>query len=103
MRPQIVSLAELTDKYIGTEGTLEREMFDQELRFEVLSYKIKEIRKQRGLNQTEFGSLIGVKKAQVSKLENNIQDVKLSTVAKIVKALQANFKLTPNEIDLIPV
>jgi HTH-type transcriptional regulator/antitoxin HipB len=48
---------------------------------------LKQARLDAGLTQEEVASAIGTRKTAISRLENHIQDVKLSTVEKYVKAL----------------
>jgi DNA-binding XRE family transcriptional regulator len=83
------SLAELTDRYIGKQGTIERKAFDQELRLDILGFQIKQIRKERHLTQEQLGELIGVKKAQISKIENSLKQARLDTILKVFAALEA--------------
>ncbi|PIX14895.1 MAG: transcriptional regulator, partial [Flavobacteriaceae bacterium CG_4_8_14_3_um_filter_31_8] len=64
------TLEELTDNYIGKKGTEKREEFDNELRLDLIGYEIKKARKERNLTQQQLGELVGVKKAQISKIEN---------------------------------
>lgn len=89
------TLDELTDKHIGKKETRKREAFDNELRVELLGQTIKAIRKKRNLTQEQLGELVGVKKAQISKIENSVTDARFETVLKIFKALnlRINFKI----------
>lgn len=89
------SLEEITDKHIGKKGTLKREAFEYELRLDLLGEAIKQARKERHLTQEELGLLVGVKKAQISKIENSITDARFETIIKVFKALNAkiNFKV----------
>jgi DNA-binding XRE family transcriptional regulator len=48
---------------------------------------LKQARLEAGLTQDEVASAIGTRKTAISRLENHVQDVKLSTVEKYVKAL----------------
>jgi transcriptional regulator with XRE-family HTH domain len=41
------------------------------------------------LTQEELGALVGVKKAQISKLENSLTDARFETIIKVFKALNA--------------
>ena len=50
---------------------------------------IKQIRKEKGITQEELGKIVGVQKAQISKLESNVQNVTLATILKVFKALQS--------------
>ena len=90
-----VSLETMMDKHIGKHGTLERESFEQELRLELLGYAIKEARLHYNLTQEQLGKLVGVQKAQISKLENNFSSARLETVLKVFNALNAkvNFRV----------
>ena len=83
------SLDELTDKYIGKSGSIQRECFDFELRADVIGEIIKNARVEQNLTQEQLGKLIGVQKAQISKIENNAKDVRFSTILRVFEALQA--------------
>ena len=83
------SLDEITDKYIGKKGTPGRDAFENELRLDLLGEAIRQARKERHLTQEELGVLVGVKKAQISKLENSLTDARFETIIKVFKALNA--------------
>jgi HTH-type transcriptional regulator / antitoxin HipB len=83
------SLDEITDKYIGKLGTPKRDTFEYELRIDLLGAAIKQARKKRHLTQEELGELVGVKKAQISKLEHSLTDARFETIIKVFKALNA--------------
>jgi DNA-binding XRE family transcriptional regulator len=85
-------LSEIKDKYIGKVGTPEREQYEFDLKLELLGEMIKKTRQERHLTQEELGKLIGVQKAQISKLERNASNVTIETVLRVFKALQANVK-----------
>lgn len=92
------SLDDLTDKYIGEKGTKKRDEFENELRLDLLGQAIKQARQERNLTQEELGKLVGVKKAQISKIENNATDARLTTILKVFEALGAkvNFNVELN-------
>lgn len=83
------TLAEMKNKYIGKIGTKERDDFEYELRMDVLGKMIKAARQERNLTQEELGKLIGVQKAQISKLESSANSATIDTVIKVFKALKA--------------
>jgi DNA-binding XRE family transcriptional regulator len=83
------SLNQVEDKYIGKRGTKKREKFEQELKLELLGQAIKEARKKRNLTQEQLGKLVGVQKAQISKIENNLTDARFETILKVFRALNA--------------
>ena len=83
------SLDEITDKHIGKAGTPKREAFENELRLDLIGEAIRQARKDRHLTQEELGVLVGVKKAQISQLENSLTAARLDTILKVFKALNA--------------
>ena len=87
------TLGELEDKYIGKPGTPEREQYEFELSMEILGEKLKRIRKEKNLTQEQLGKLIGVQKAQISKLESGASSATISTITKVFHALKAKVKL----------
>jgi HTH-type transcriptional regulator/antitoxin HipB len=98
------SLAEMKDKYIGNVGTPNRDEYEYELRMDVLGKMIKTARQERHLTQEELGRLIGVQKAQISKLESSANSATIDTILKVFKALKAeinfNVKLEDNFIKI---
>lgn len=90
-----VSLETMIDKHIGKIGTEPRNSFEQELKLDLLGYAIKEARLHHNLTQEQLGKLVGVQKAQISKLENNFTNARFDTVIKVFNALDAkvNFKV----------
>ena len=98
------SLAEMKDKYIGKEGSTDRDEYEYELRMEVLGKMIKTARQERNLTQEELGKLVGVQKAQISKLESSANSATIDTILKVFKALKAeinfNVRLEDNFVKL---
>ncbi|MBK8720963.1 MAG: helix-turn-helix transcriptional regulator [Saprospiraceae bacterium] len=88
------SLEEMTDKHIGKIGTPNRDAFENELRLDLLGQTIKNIRQEQNLTQEELGELVGVKKAQISKIENSLTDARFDTILKVFRAL--NVKISFN-------
>lgn len=87
------TLDDIKDKYIGKKGTEERELYERELQLEVIGEMIKKVRKERNLTQEQLGELIGVQKAQISKIENNINNITIGTMLKVFQALKTKIKL----------
>ena len=83
------SLAEMKDKHIGKVGTIERDEYEYKLRMDVLGKMIKTARQERNLTQEELGRLVGVQKAQISKLESSANSATIDTILKVFKALKA--------------
>ena len=93
------SLEEVTDKYIGKRGTTKRNAFENELRIDLLGEAIKQARIERNLTQGELGKLVGVQKAQISKLENSLTDARFETILKVIKALNAKINFNIELLD----
>jgi HTH-type transcriptional regulator / antitoxin HipB len=86
------TLAEMKDKYVGKAGTKNRDKYEYELQMDVLGKMIKAARRERNLTQEELGKLVGVQKAQISKLESSLNSATIDTVIKVFKALKAEIK-----------
>lgn len=93
------TLDEMIDKHIGKPGTISREAFENELRLDLLGEAIRQARKERHLTQEELGKLVGVKKAQISKLENSLTDARFETIIKVFKALNAKVNFNVELLD----
>lgn len=89
-----IRLDKLKDKHLGKIGSKKRDSYEQELRIEILAEQIKQLRKERNLTQEELGELIGVQRAQISKLENGMSNVTIGTVLKLLNALKAQINFS---------
>jgi HTH-type transcriptional regulator / antitoxin HipB len=87
------SLDEIKDEFIGKKGSIDRKQYEYELQMDVLGELIKQTRIERKLTQEQLGDLIGVQKAQISRLENHTGNVTLSTILKVFSALKAKIKM----------
>ena len=94
---QLTSLDTLKDKWIGRKGTKKRDKFEQELNLEILAETIKAARLNQQLSQEALGKLVGVQKSQISKIENNFTDARLSTLPKIFDALNVKVNFTAEQ------
>lgn len=89
------SFDEVKDKYLGKKGTDKRDKYENELRMDLIGEAIRSARMERNLTQEQLGKLVGVKKAQISKIENHLTDARFDTILKVFKALNAkiNFQV----------
>jgi DNA-binding XRE family transcriptional regulator len=98
------SLSQMKDKYVGKKGTAERDAYEYELRMDVLGKMIKAARQERKLTQEELGLLVGVQRAQISKLESSANSATIDTIIRVFSALKAeinfNVKLEGNFVKL---
>jgi HTH-type transcriptional regulator / antitoxin HipB len=86
------TLDEVQDKLLGKKGTERRDKFEYELQMDLIGKAIRETRQERKLTQEALGKLIGVQKAQISRLENNASNVTMDTLMKVFSALKAKVK-----------
>lgn len=86
---KLFTLEEVKDELIGKKGTNKRDNYEHELQLELLGGMIRKARLERNLTQEQLGRLIGVQKAQISKLENNMTNVTMETILRVFSALKA--------------
>jgi HTH-type transcriptional regulator / antitoxin HipB len=79
------SLDQFVDEQYGERGTPKREKFEKGYQEFKLGALIHEARLEKGLTQEELAERCGTNKAYISKVENNIKDVRLSTLQKIIE------------------
>jgi len=87
------SLDQVQDELLGRRGSKERERFEYELQMDLIGKSIKQTRLERNLTQEALGKLIGVQKAQISRLENNPGNVTMDTLMRVFAALNAKVKI----------
>ena len=94
-----VSLETMIHTHIGKIGTPKRDAFENELRIDLLGEAIKQARLERNLTQEQLGELVGVQKAQISKIENSLKNARFETILKVFDALGAkvNFNVEMND------
>ncbi|MFA5555154.1 MAG: helix-turn-helix domain-containing protein [Phycisphaerae bacterium] len=94
-----ISIDTMIDKHIGKRGTEKRDAFENELRIDLLGQAIKQARQERNLTQQQLGELVGVQKAQISKIENSMKNARFDTILKVFDALGAkvNFNVELND------
>lgn len=84
------TIEELEDKFLGEIGTARRDEFESAVASEIRAYHIgeaiKEARKRKNMTQEDLGMLMGIKKAQISRIENG-HSFNISTIARAFKAL----------------
>lgn len=86
---EMFTFDQIKDEFIGEIGTEKRTHYEQELQLEMMGEIIRKVRLQRNMTQEELGILIGVQRAQISKLENNATNVTMETILKVFGALKA--------------
>lgn len=82
---KLSTLEQLKEKHYGKRGTPKREKLEAGFESFKLGALIQEARLEKGLTQEELALKCGTTKSYISKIENNIKEVRLSTLQKIVE------------------
>ncbi|MEG1659065.1 MAG: helix-turn-helix transcriptional regulator [Bacteroides sp.] len=83
---------EMKDEVIGKKGTPERDKYDERLEMFLIGEAIKRTRLEKNLTQEDLGKLVGVQKAQISRIENG-NNLTFATVIRLFKAMGVSAKL----------
>ncbi|MDE5999701.1 MAG: helix-turn-helix domain-containing protein [Bacteroidaceae bacterium] len=90
MAMKLTSLEELKDRDLGPIGTPKRDEFERKLAEEIHAYHVGEAirraREAQNLTQSQLGEKMGVKKAQVCRLESG-KSITLSSMMRVFNAL----------------
>ncbi len=79
-----MTLNEFKDKHYGVEGSPKRDELESGYDTFKLGALLHEARLEKGMTQSELAEKVGSTKSYISKIENNIKEVRLSTLQKIV-------------------
>jgi DNA-binding XRE family transcriptional regulator len=80
-----MTLNEFKDKHYGAKGTKKRDALDAGYENFKLGALLHEARVEKGMTQAELAEKVGTTKSYISKIENNVKEVRLSTLQKIVQ------------------
>ncbi len=83
----------ITQSY-GALGTEERNDFEEGYEAFKVGFLIQEARIKKGMTQEQLAQNIGMNKAYISKVENNLKDIRLSTLHKIIEGLGGHINLS---------
>ena len=89
------TLDNLIEEEYGKEGTAKRDKFEEGYESFKVGFLIQQARIEKGLTQQELADKCGTNKGYISKIENNLKEVRISTLQKIVKlGLGGNLELS---------
>ena len=80
---------EALDRVIGEKGTPARNKYEDDINNFLIGEAIKQTREAKNLTQEQLGELMGVKRAQISKIESG-KSVTFSTIIRAFKAMGVN-------------
>lgn len=81
----IKTLTQLIDEQYGEKGTPKREEFEKGFQAFKLGAMIHDARVEKGMTQEELAEKCGTTKSYISRIENNVKEVRISTLQKIVE------------------
>ncbi|MBL0105238.1 MAG: helix-turn-helix transcriptional regulator [Bacteroidetes bacterium] len=84
-KKRLLSLEDFIDQNYGKRGTAKREKFESGYENFKISAFLQEARREKGMTQEELAQKVGTTKSYISKIENDIKEVRLSTLQKIVE------------------
>ncbi|MDD3102117.1 MAG: helix-turn-helix transcriptional regulator [Patescibacteria group bacterium] len=58
-----------------------------------IAYQILQLRKQRGISQAELAKKIGTKQSNIARMETGQQNLTISMLQEVAKALNRDFKI----------
>lgn len=94
----IKTLDQLIDEQYGKKGTPKRDEFENGYQAFKIGALIHEARLEKGMTQSELAEKCGTTKSYISRIENNLKEIRISTLQKIVQQglnghLQISLKL----------
>ncbi|MFY7665657.1 helix-turn-helix domain-containing protein [Flavobacterium sp.] len=84
-KSNLKTLDQFVDEQYGKKGTPKRDNFEKGYESFKIGFLIQQARLERGLTQEELAQKCGTNKGYISKIENNIKEVRISTLQKIVE------------------
>ena len=95
MKNNTTTLAQFKDKHFGIVGTKKRDNLEEGYENFKIGALIQEARLEKGMTQEQLAEKVGTTKSYISKIENNIKEVRLSTLKKIIElGLGGNLELS---------
>jgi ribosome-binding protein aMBF1 (putative translation factor) len=97
-KDNILTLDQFKDKHYGKRRTAKREELEAGYENFKIGALIHEARIEKGLTQEELAEKVGTTKSYISKIENDVKEVRISTLQRIVEIglggqLQLSIKL----------
>lgn len=84
-KSNVITLDELNDRNFGKRGQAKREELEAGYGNFRMGALLHEARLEKGLTQQELADKVGTTKSYISKIENNVKEVRISTLQKIVE------------------
>ena len=94
----LLTLEEFKEKNYGKRGTKDRDELEAGYEAFKIGALIHDTRIEMGMTQEQLAEKVGTTKSYISKIENNLKEVRISTLQKIIELgfggrLELNIKL----------
>ena len=86
-RMKFYSEDEALNQVLGEKGTPARDKYEEDMSAFLVGETIRKARQSKNMTQEELVVLIGVRKAQISRLERGYNNMTLTTVSRVFRAL----------------
>lgn len=84
-KDNLKTLDQFIEEEFGQEGTPDRQAFEKGYEAFKIGFLIQQARIEKGMTQEELAEKCGTNKGYISRIENNLKEVRLSTLQKIVE------------------
>ncbi|MEY2829815.1 MAG: hypothetical protein RIQ33_1673 [Bacteroidota bacterium] len=84
-KSNLISLDQFVDEQYGKKGSKKRDSFDTGFETFKLGVMLQQARLDKGLTQEQLAEKCGTNKGYISRIENNLKEVRISTLQKIVE------------------
>jgi DNA-binding XRE family transcriptional regulator len=85
LKGNLKTLDQFVDEQYGEIGTPKRDTFEKGYETFKIGFLIQQARLEKGMTQEELAEKCGTNKGYISKIENNMKEVRISTLQKIVE------------------
>ncbi len=84
-KKNLKTLDQFIDEQYGKVGTPKRDVFEEGYKTFKVGYLIQQARLKKGMTQEELAQKSGTNKGYISKVENDLKEVRLTTLQRIVE------------------
>ncbi len=85
MKSKVKSLDGFIEERYGKKGSVKREKFEEGYQDFKVGFMLQQARLKKGLTQEELAAKCGTNKGYISKVENDLKEVRISTLQRIIE------------------
>ena len=82
----LISLDQYVEQQYGKRGMAKREKFESGYENFKIGFLLQQARLEKGMTQEELAVKVGTTKSYISKIENDVKEVRISTLQRIIKS-----------------